>query len=145
MGMQIGCRLCLLLGIFVGAVSARRNEFGHQPVGIGARDVEPVFVDVRYLDEVAPLRGVEPHAVEPPQVDEVAVVAEESASAEDRHEPLHPPGVHTAHRGDFVAADLGDVEQATDFDRLVRDDDPAGDRQRHQGDQRHDERREPRR
>ena len=38
MGMQIGCRLRLLLGIFVGAVSARRSEFGHQPVGIGARD-----------------------------------------------------------------------------------------------------------
>ena len=34
MGMQIGCRLRLLLGIFVGAVSARRSEFGHQPVGM---------------------------------------------------------------------------------------------------------------
>ena len=143
--MQISCRLRLLLGIFVGAVSARRSEFGHQPVGIGARDVEPVFVDVRDLDEIPPLRGVEPHAVQPPQVDEVSVVAEEPASAEDRQKPFHAFGVHPAHRGDFVAAYFGDVQQTAHFDGLVRHDDLAGNRQRHQGHQRHDERGEPRR
>lgn len=79
------------------------------------------------------------------ELPEIFVVAEEPASAEDRQKPFHAFGVHPAHRGDLVAAYFGDVQQTAHFDRSVRHDDLAGNRQRHQGHQRHDERGEPRR
>ena len=73
----------------------------------------------------------------------MSVITEEPAAPEYRKEPFHPPRVDPANRGDLVAADFGDVQQAAHLDLFVGDHDPAGDRQRHQGDERHDERGEP--
>ena len=88
--------------LFIGTVSSGRGQFGHQPIGIRARDVEPVLIDVGDLDEVAPLGGVDPDAVQTSQIEEVAVVAEESVSAEDGDHPLHAAIFDPADRCDFV-------------------------------------------
>ena len=75
----------------------------------------------------------------------MSVITEEPAAPEYREEPFHPPRVDPAYRGDFVAADFGDVQQAADLHPVVGHDDPPGDRQRHERYERHDERGEPRR
>ena len=127
------------------AVAARGGEQLREQLRLAARDVEPLLVEVGDLHQVAPLRGVEAHVPEGLQVEEVAVVAEEAVAAEERQEPLHAPRVDAPHRGDLVAPDLGDVEQAADLDRRVGDDDALRDGERHERDDRPDERGEPRR
>ena len=73
-------RLFVLIVVY-GAVAAGRGQLGHQAVGVAARHVELVFVDVDDFHEIAPFRGVDPHPLEAPQVDEMAVVAEEAEPA----------------------------------------------------------------
>ena len=135
--------LLFFRGLFGQPVAARRHEFGDQTIRVGARHVEPLLVYVGDLHEVLPLRSVQTYAFEPAQVQKMAVVTEESAAAEERKEPFHPLGIDAAYRGDLPALYLGDVQQTAHLDLFVRNHDVAGNRQRHQGDERHDERREP--
>lgn len=129
----------------VAAAGDRGLQVAGELFGAGAGDQDAVLVNIRYFDQVAPFGGVEAHPFEVLQVEEVAVVAEESVAAEKGHQPAQFAPFDLPHGGDLLVAEFGNVEQAEDVQPLVVEDDPARDRERHQGDDGRHERGEPRR